>query len=115
MALVTASIVVLALVYYFVDPAGRWMPKCPVYTITGLKCPGCGTQRALHSLLHGDIADAWRFNAGLLVCVPLLILLWTAWLMRNRWTRLYRFLHSSPVILGIGFLLLLWGILRNIL
>jgi len=37
-------------------------PVCPFHQMTGLWCPGCGTTRALHQLLHGNLAAAFRFN-----------------------------------------------------
>ena len=36
---------------------------CPFNRLTGLYCPGCGTTRALHALLHLDIGLAIRDNA----------------------------------------------------
>ena len=38
-------------------------PRCPIATYLHLKCPGCGTTRALAALLHGHIADAIHLNA----------------------------------------------------
>lgn len=29
-------------------------------------CPGCGSQRAIHQLLHGHIAEAFKLNALLI-------------------------------------------------
>ncbi|RKV71031.1 MAG: DUF2752 domain-containing protein [Alloprevotella sp.] len=29
---------------------------------TGYSCPGCGAQRAIHSLLHGHFAEAISYN-----------------------------------------------------
>ncbi len=62
-----------ALVLFFFDPRFYgFYPVCRFHQVTGLLCPGCGSLRALHSLLHGDLAAALRFN-GLLVCsLPLL-------------------------------------------
>ena len=34
-------------------------PPCPVAALTGLHCPGCGTLRGLHALLHGDLLQAF--------------------------------------------------------
>ena len=46
-----------AAILYLRDPTGNaFFPKCMVYSATGLYCPGCGTQRALHHLLHARIA-----------------------------------------------------------
>ena len=50
----------------FLDPVETpGFPRCPVFALTGWKCPGCGTARALHAALHGRFADALRLNAAL--------------------------------------------------
>lgn len=45
---------------------------CWVQAVFGLPCPGCGTTRALLSLLHGDLAGALRWHPLILVTVTLL-------------------------------------------
>jgi hypothetical protein len=47
-----------------------WIPCCPFHLLTGLYCPGCGTMRALHEFLHGDLGAAVSFNPMILVAVP---------------------------------------------
>lgn len=46
---------------------------CPFYTVTGLACPGCGTTRGLHQLLHGHVGAAFRFNPLMMVMLPFLL------------------------------------------
>ena len=46
-------------------------PKCPMYWLTGLKCAGCGGQRAASCLLHGEFLRAIRFNCFFVVIFPL--------------------------------------------
>ena len=36
-----------------------------------LDCPGCGSQRALHELLHGNLTSALRLNAFVVCSLPL--------------------------------------------
>jgi len=48
-------------------------PPCPVHALTGLACPGCGTLRALHALMHGDLAAAWHHNPAAVLAVPLML------------------------------------------
>ena len=61
----------LALLFFF-DPAQYAIyPFCPFHRITGLLCPGCGGLRALHQLLHGHVAAAFRLNALLVILLPL--------------------------------------------
>ncbi len=67
---------VLAVVLFRYNPEDiPFFPRCPVFLLTGLKCPGCGTARALHCLLHGEVAQAVAFNPILVLVFPLLLLL----------------------------------------
>ena len=71
--LVVAGLVMLVLgfIYYALDPStSDAFPRCSFLSLTGYKCPGCGGQRAVHALLNGDVAGAFRFNALLMIAVP---------------------------------------------
>ena len=60
---------------FFFDPQeSRLFPRCFFHWATGLKCSGCGAQRALHCLLHGDIMQALRYNCFLIVFMPPFVL-----------------------------------------
>ena len=106
--------VVLGVVYYFVDPsASRFMPRCLFRTLTGWDCPGCGSQRMIHALLHGNLRDAWHYNAFLLLTLPgILFLVWLE-IVRRKHPRLYMRVHSVPVVIALCVAILLWTILRN--
>ena len=43
--------------------AAGWGPGCPVRSWTGLKCPGCGSGRAMAALMRGDLPGAFYWNA----------------------------------------------------
>ncbi len=66
--LVTGALLVL----FFFDPATvGFYPPCLFKTVLGMGCPGCGSLRAMHQLLHGNFAAAWTLNAPVVVAVPL--------------------------------------------
>jgi len=44
------------------NPDTYHFPRCPFLTLTGFQCPGCGSQRAIHYLLHGNVVQAARMN-----------------------------------------------------
>lgn len=111
-----AAITLFIFLYLAVDPAQTWwMPKCPVFVLTGLQCPGCGSQRALHALLHGDAAAAAGHNAFLLLAIPYIILLAIAEGLKNRRPALYRILAGAPAVIAFLSLALLWTLFRNLL
>src|SRR5687767_3322787 len=60
--------------YLFVFEPGTtgFFPGCPFRVLTGFTCPGCGTTRALHQLLHGNLAAAFELNPLLLLSLPFL-------------------------------------------
>jgi len=54
---------ILAYLYFKFDPINNFLfPKCPLYATTGIYCPGCGSQRATHALLHFDIINVFKSN-----------------------------------------------------
>jgi len=61
---------------YMNDPEKGGFLSCPFRLLTGLLCPGCGSQRAVHDLLHLRIGEAFAHNGLLVVAVPLLALQW---------------------------------------
>lgn len=68
-----ASAAAAAVLYRF-DPLqyGGIYPKCILYTLTGIYCPGCGALRAGHALLHGHLGAALGYNALFVVLLPFL-------------------------------------------
>lgn len=105
----------LATVYFFVDPMQvRWMPRCLWKVATGTDCPGCGSQRMAHALMHGDFIGAWSANAYALCLLPLIgFLLWLE-LFRERHLRLYRRVHSPAIIFAFTVSVFAWWIVRNL-
>jgi hypothetical protein len=103
---------VLAL--FLFDPAHvRIYPVCPFHQLTGLDCPGCGSLRALHAMLHGNLVLAMHLNLLLVLSLPLF-----AWLgFRFVWHEI----GGGPVVvipaLWLWLYLAAWiafGILRNL-
>lgn len=60
----------LAILYFFAPTQYPFYPRCIFHATTGLSCPGCGSLRAMHSLLHGNVAAALQFNPLLFLLLP---------------------------------------------
>src|SRR5229473_426347 len=57
----------------FFDPATSGLfPPCPLRYLTGWYCPGCGSLRAIHQLLHGNLHAAWALNPLTVLLLPFL-------------------------------------------
>lgn len=111
---ILAGVAAILAVYALVDPRNVWMPHCPVKMLTGMDCPGCGSQRMLHALLHGDLVEAWHCNALLMVLLPWLALMAALEIWRQKFPRLYRFAYSTPVMIALCVIIVAWTIIRNL-
>jgi Protein of unknown function (DUF2752) len=60
----------LAIVYRFPPSNYSFYPRCPIYLTTHWLCPGCGSTRALHALLHFDVQSAFHYNALFTLLFP---------------------------------------------
>lgn len=113
---IVVAALMAATIYFNFDPASSGLfPRCIFYSLTGYKCPGCGTQRAIHALLHGEVLTAWHYNAALLVAIPVIALYGYAELRRESSPRMYARLNSPVAITTIIVAVMLWWILRNLL
>lgn len=108
-------LLVFGFIYFALDPASSSaFPRCTFLSLTGYKCPGCGSQRAIHALLHGDIEGAFKYNAMLLVSIPWIALCLYAESRRIRDPRLYARLNAPLLIWLFLAMVLIWWLLRNI-
>lgn len=89
-------------------------PRCPFHSLTGFACPGCGSQRALHCLLHLDIQRAFGYNALMISIIPYVFLLLFAEWKRLQYPRFYHRIQSRGILIGCLVIIILWGIIRNI-
>ncbi len=113
--LAIAALLVFGIIYYALDPSQSGMfPRCTFLTLTGYKCPGCGSQRAIHALLHGDVVGAFKYNALLLISIPWIALCLYAETQRTRNPRLYTRINAPQLMWFFLITVLLWWLLRNI-
>ena len=71
--LVWLTIVAGSICLFVLEPGKSiLLPVCPFRALTGFTCPGCGSTRGMHQLLHGNLGAAFEFNPLLLLALPFL-------------------------------------------
>lgn len=107
--------VALFALFVFNPASSSFYLPCPFHRLTGLYCPGCGSLRAMHQLLHGNLPAAFGLNPLMVLSLPFLgyrFISYSASAMKNR--------PQKNIIIpafGIWLILLiivLFWILRNI-
>jgi hypothetical protein len=68
---ILAGVFFLAVLFFFDPATTSFYPPCLFKTVLGRQCPGCGSLRAAHQLLHGNFGVAWFLNKPLLIALPL--------------------------------------------
>ena len=109
----------VAIYYYNHDPEAAkgegFFPRCYFHLATGLHCPGCGSQRATHDLLHLRIGQALQHNVMIVILAILLISKAYAMVSKKYAPNYYYNLgHKSYFTYGILVIVFLYWILRNI-
>jgi hypothetical protein len=107
-----AAIVLLRLF----DPATSGVfPPCPVRYLTGLYCPGCGSLRAMHALLHGELRRAWAMNPLMIIMLPFVTYgLVSAALLELRGKSLPQVMLSAKWIRAFCVVVILYAVARNL-
>ena len=106
-----------AFVFYIFNPEEVMIfPQCPFLLTTGFECPGCGSQRAIHSMLHLNFGDAFHYNALILFLVPYILLGFYLEVMNGKkhFPRLEKMLFGKwAALFVIGGIFVYW-IVRNL-
>ncbi|MFV0289827.1 MAG: DUF2752 domain-containing protein [Mangrovibacterium sp.] len=117
-AFVLLGLLIGLIIFFRYNPEDNsFFPRCIFLTLTGFQCPGCGSQRAVHSLLHLQFADAWAFNPLLVLSLPYLAII--AYFQQRKiidekhlvWRR--RLLGTTAITI-IFCLTILFGVIRNL-
>jgi hypothetical protein len=110
------AVAVLAVLFFMLDPAKHSIfPRCIFNSVTGYYCPGCGSQRAIHNLLHLDFVGVISYNF-LFLPAALLILYHSLhpFLNRKFGLKLPNILYHKLTPWIILIVIILFWILRNI-
>ena len=105
-----------AVLYRFPPLAVGWYPRCPLFVLTGLYCPGCGALRAGLALMQAHLGEALGFTPLVVVAFPVL-----AYVMASRATEAFAGRRVLPrrqlpgrVTWAIVASILLFGAVRNL-
>lgn len=105
----------LVVLFRFNPSRYNFYPRCTLYVTTGIYCPGCGSQRALYHLVHGELATALRCNALLVLSLPFAAFFCARYAMRWAANKpLPPFIVRPAWIILISVVVVLFTILRNI-
>lgn len=91
-----------------------WYPPCPFHALAGLHCPGCGSARTVHALVHGEWGRALAFNPLIVLLLPFAVM----WTVSALWRALR---HNLPPVelprpvaaVALGVVVAFW-VLRNL-
>lgn len=79
--------------------------KCPVKSVFGIPCPGCGMTRAYQALMSGNLSGA--FNWHPLFPIPIITIWYAA--LRPQLGRLKKFEYVTIIVFVMLFIAV-WGI-----
>jgi len=114
-AAMLAAAVGVFLLRVFDPAAGGIFPPCPVHYLTGWYCPGCGSLRAFHALLHGNLVQAWAMNPLTVMLLPFLSYgLMSEALVGLRGRGLPQPTLSAGQIRALFVLIVVFGVVRNL-
>jgi len=104
-----------AAVWYFDPSTAGFFPACPLYSLTGFACPGCGLTRGFHALFHGDVFTALDYNALIPVFGAFLgYLFLSMFLVAARGRGLTMGRMNAPVLWSILGFMFVFGVSRNL-
>jgi amino acid transporter len=101
--------------YYYEIDRSIPLPPCQIYQNTGIHCPGCGTQRAIKSLLNLEFQKAFSQNLLFVSALLSLVFYFLLSLIGKKYkSYISDFIFHQKTIIFLGILVLLFIIFRNL-
>ena len=105
----------IIILYGLFDPEKNLFPPCPFRSLTGWLCPGCGSQRAIHQVLHGNFGAAIKLN---LLFIPGLVYALTGYVSESffpvSWPYVRRTFYGMKAAYVSLFVIVVFWIARNL-
>lgn len=116
LVIIAVSLIIGGIYYLFSPSEVTFFPKCPFHSITGLDCPGCGSQRTLHHLAHFEIKKAFISNPLLIMAIPYMLtgIYFEYFGGKENYPRMRRILFGKKATVTVLIVVLLFWIGRNL-
>jgi hypothetical protein len=117
-AVIGLIVLIAGSIYFLFSPEESvYFPQCPFHRLTGLDCPGCGSQRAIHHLLHFRLKEAFLNNPLLILAVPYIMIgiCFEYFGGKERFPKVRKILFGKTAIIAILVIIILFWIGRNII
>ena len=110
-----AVILGIGIAYFiFVSVTGVYIP-CPIRSLTGYLCPGCGISHYFVHMAHLDFTEAFHDNQYVFFFVPIAVLYWIFKMYRYVKTGEIRYSKPEIVIFALALIVALgFGVWRNL-
>jgi len=114
--IMTAAITAGSIILYHFNPATtNVFPSSPFRELTGLFCPGCGSLRGLHQLLHGNLVNALDLNPLMVLSLPFMFYSYVSYTMEVMSGRQLHTLFIHPKFIRyLLYSIIAYWFLRNI-
>lgn len=119
-AILSGILLVVATILYGFNPEASSAssviyPPSPSRLLTGLYCPGCGTLRGLHQLLHGKLGAAFGYNPLMVLSLPFMAIAYVRYSLPALTRHKIKPIFIQPrIIWWILRIVLVYWVLRNI-
>ena len=105
----------LAMVYARNPEEQGIYPPCIFYALTGLHCPGCGTLRGVHQLLHGNLIAAFGYNPYTMLALPVIGYAFLSALLLSAYGKRLPAVFIHPALIwGLLTAIIAFWVLRNV-